>query len=162
MITQSELKEVLNYDPDTGIFTWKISPAPQVKQNKIAGSLTSQGYIVITINRKLYPAHRLAWLYVHGEMPKKFIDHINTIKSDNKLSNLRDASRIKNGQNQIKAHKNNISGFLGVTWYERTKSWVAKIKNNGKLIHLGYYKNPELAYESYLCMKRKIHEGCTI
>jgi hypothetical protein len=161
MITQTELKEILNYDPDTGIFTW-INPVKKTMINCVAGSLTVQGYKVITIKRKNYAAHRLAWLYMNGKFPNKFIDHINTIKSDNKLSNLRDVSRIENGQNQIKAHKNNKSGLLGVTWYANTSSWVAKIKNNNKLIHLGYFKNPELAHQVYLKAKREIHLGCTI
>ena len=87
MITQSKLKELVNYDQDTGIFTWKKRTSNRIKIGDIIGNLHNCGYIEMGVNGKRYLAHRLAWLYVYGYMPK-LIDHINTNKQDNRICNL--------------------------------------------------------------------------
>ena len=162
MITQEKLKEVLNYDQDTGIFTWKIKTCKKVCVGVVAGTPSGDGYSVIKINGKRLRAHRLAWLYVYGEFPDKFIDHINGIRHDNKISNLRNVTKSENSQNQRKPKSDNQSGFLGVHWCKRDKVWIAAIGFNKKTKYLGTYSTPELAHQVYLKAKREIHAGCTI
>ena len=137
MITQSELKELLDYDPNTGLFVWKFSP--RFSAGSIAGNKIPRGYIHICINYKQYQAHRLAWLYVFGDWPKNGIDHINRIPSDNRIANLRDVTQSENMKNQ-KMHFNNKSGVCGVYWHKSRGKWQAQINVSGKCIALGRYK----------------------
>lgn len=139
MITQSFLKSILNYNPDTGIFTWKIKPAQCVKIGDVAGYIDkSTGYISIGINKKLYRAHRLAWLYIHGEFPIEEIDHINHDRSDNRIDNLRAVSHKDNGKN-VSKRKDNTSGHLGIYWDKRRNKWHTQIKVKNKVIYLGLF-----------------------
>ena len=125
MITQKELKELLHYDPGTGVFVWKnIITANQKKNGDVAGGYDDKGYIKIRINYKHYLAHRLAWLYVYGEWPSKHLDHINRNPSDNRISNLREATHLENNKNASK-RKDNTSGYKGVNWHARNKKWIA-------------------------------------
>jgi len=99
MITQDKLKEILDYNQHTGLFTWKkIKKYSNRSVGDIAGSL-SLGYVVIGIDKKIYKAHRLAWLYVYGEFPKEQLDHINGNKEDNRICNLREANQSQNNFN---------------------------------------------------------------
>ena len=141
-ITAERLKELLHYEPETGIFTWKVRTANQVKVGDVAGCPDGRGYLLIQLQSRLYRAHRLAWLYVYGEWPKDQIDHINRIRSDNRIANLRDVSHKQNNQNKSKP-SNNTSGHPGVVWHKRISKWQVKIKHNYKYIHLGYYTNIE-------------------
>lgn len=159
-ITHEQLIELLDYNPLTGIFTWKKPTNSGMKAGKIAGKDTSSGYRSIRIKHKSYSAHRLAWFYVHGSMPAEFIDHINGVRYDNRIENLREANNSLNRQNLRKASKNNLSGFLGVR--VRKNRFDAKIKVNGVMHYLGFFKTAELAHEAYLNAKRKLHVGCTI
>lgn len=145
MITQSQLKKQLHYSPETGVFTWLISKGRLCKAGDVAGSLSSGkpnacGYIKIMISGKSYGAHRLAYLYVTGCFPKNETDHLNGNKSDNRFINLRCVTRQENLKNKSK-YKCNKSGFIGVGWHKRDKVWVASIRLNKKLIHLGNFKN---------------------
>lgn len=137
-LTQERLKELLTYDPDSGVFTWKETRNGFVKKGDIAGSNNGKGYIVIMIDKITYQSHRLAWLYMTGEHPKNQIDHINHRKSDNVFSNLREATNQDNQKN-TSISKNNTSGIVGVIWHKRFKKWSAQI-NSGKRYHLGCYK----------------------
>ena len=114
MITQERLKEVLKYNSETGEFTRKIAKGGKIKD--------SSGYILISVDGEKYYAHRLAWLYMYGEFPKNSIDHINKIKDDNHLYNLRDVTSIENQRNRF-LNINNKSGFLGVSWYKPLSKW---------------------------------------
>jgi len=154
MITQSELKEILDYDKETGVFTWKASRS-RVKVGQVAGT-NSQGYIRIKINRKLYMAHCLAWLYVYGKLPIKEVDHENQIKNHNWIKNLREVTHQQNLQN-IGNRKNNTTGFKGVCFYKSSNKWVSYIKIQGKSTFLGYYKTPELAADAYKKAQEKYH-----
>ena len=147
MLTIEQLKEVLEYNPDTGVFTW-IKSTQQTKAGSVAGNKTNQGYIRISVKRKRYLAHRLAYLYTTGNFPENSIDHINHIRHDNRWTNLRDATNSQNHANRVK-HKNNKSGYKGVSWHKTNKKWRAKIEYMYKDIHIGYYTTAEEASEAY-------------
>ena len=136
MITQSELKEMLHYNPETGIFTRLISVAPNARAGDIAGCNTSVGYISIYVKNKKYAAHRLAWLYMTGEFPKHGTDHINHIKDDNRFVNLREATQRENCKNQS-MRIDNTSGVTGVFWRKDVNKWRARIEVNQDTVCLG-------------------------
>ena len=159
-LTQAELKEVLDYNPETGIFIWKKTMNNNAKKGKIAGWVSFYGYIEIRYDNKNYKAHRLAWLYMMGRFPNFQIDHKNTIKNDNRIDNLRDTTAAINNQNTRKCLKNSSTGFLGVI--PKRGKFVACIGVNYKKIHLGVFESPEEAHEAYLKAKRVLHQGCTI
>jgi hypothetical protein len=142
-ITQEKLKEILHYDPETGVFRWRKSVANIIKPLDVAGSCLL-GYIKITIKRKSHNAHRLAWLYVTGCWPKNQIDHINGIGNDNKFSNLREATHKQNSENRC-LPSTNTSGFRGVSWDKDSNKWRAYVKHNGKMKHLGRFQTAEEA-----------------
>lgn len=151
-----ELHRMLNYDPATGDFRWKIARAQIIKPGQIAGETTNRGYRRIKIHEQKYLAHRLAWFYVHGEWPSGQVDHVNRIRHDNRLVNLRVVTPEENGQNRSQS-KNNTSGMRGVSWYSRGNKWRAAISRNGKKIHLGYFSEKHDAYQAYLSAAASIH-----
>jgi hypothetical protein len=138
MLTQAKLKEVLHYDPETGDFTWRK------KGEKRAGCTTSHGYQRIILARKEYKSHRLAWLYVYGEFPKEQIDHINGVRDDNRIKNLRPVSNTENTKNG-KRRCTNTSGVTGVCWFKLNKCWGAYINADGKRVFLGLFEDLILA-----------------
>lgn len=163
MLTQERLKELLHYDPETGIFT-RIS-APSQRSDllgKVAGANNGSGYKMISIDGIKYYCHRLVWLYVHGAFPEDEIDHMNGSRSDNRFKNLRDASRLKNAQNFTKPRSDNTSGYLGVSYDKRRERWIARIKVKDSYKYLGRFLVKEDARDAYLVAKRKYHDGCTI
>lgn len=134
-INQSVLKARLRYNYKTGEFRW----IRDHKHKKLAGVVAgykNNGYISITLNGKQYMAHRLAWLYTTGSFPKNSIDHINGIRSDNRMANLRDVTCAENSKNQ-KIACNNTSGFKGVEWIPSRNKWRALISSDGKKINVG-------------------------
>jgi hypothetical protein len=120
------LKELLNYDPDTGVFTYR-QKCGKKRAGDVAGTINDKGYTVITIDYRIYPAHRLAWLYVHGEWPKQQVDHINRIRNDNRIASLRDVNQSENILNASML-SNNKSGHKGVYFCNTRKKWVAQYK----------------------------------
>lgn len=160
MITQKRLRELLSYDPDTGVFQWLFSRGT-ARAGAVAGSADSYGYLQTKIDRRCYLNHRLAWLYVHGEWPTRQIDHINGKRTDNRLANLRIVSASVNQQNHRVARVDNKCGLLGVS--SSGKRWQARISHpGGKDAYLGLFDTPELAHAAYLEAKRRLHPGCTI
>lgn len=159
-ITAEELQKILQYNPETGAFTWAISPSRAVKAGDAAGVIDKKGYRTIGIRGCVYKAHRLAWLYFYDCWPVGLIDHINGNKSDNRLQNLRDVGAEGNSQNIRKPNKRNKSGFMGVIWYQN--KWRASMSVNGKSKWLGDYTTPEEAHQAYLVAKRIFHAACTI
>jgi len=137
-MTQKLLKSKLHYNKHSGLFIWVKTYSPHARKNKIAGTLTSLGYVIIRIDKKDYQAHRLAWLYEHGEYPTKQIDHINHIKDDNTICNLRVVS-ISDNQKNVKRRVDNTSDVTGVYFNKLESKWVASISSRGKRIHLGYF-----------------------
>lgn len=158
-ITQSKLHSILDYDPDTGIFTWKIAKGKS-KIGKIAGNTNSRGYIRIMINSKQYLAHRLAWLYVNGEMPNQ-IDHINRNKSDNYISNLRNVSNIENHMNKGIFSNNKVS-MSGIEFNKNAKKWRVRIQKEGKRFLIGYFNDLQEAKEARMKAQKELgfHDNC--
>lgn len=136
MITQSELKEILTYNPVLGIFT-RLTTGGGFKIGSMAGSLHHTGYIIIKIKGKSYPAHHLAWLYAYSVIPKE-LDHINHIKDDNRIINLREVTHQENCKNRS-MRKDNSSGIIGVYWHKRDKKWTPIIIGENKRIHIGRF-----------------------
>ncbi len=153
-ITHQELLKILSYNPETGVFTWVIRSANRIQIGAVAGSKTKKGYINIIINKVSYKAHRLAWLYVYGNLPANEIDHINREKDDNRLENLRLATRAQQCQNQ-NSRINSSTGFLGV--YKKKLKYQAAITVNGVKHYLGSFSSPELAHSAYLLAKASLH-----
>ena len=156
MITEKQLKDVLNYNPETGIFTWLTRPSNSIHIGDIAGGLHHTGYIHIRINGKKYSAHRLAWLYTQGQWPKDQIDHINGIKDNNKLSNLREATSSQNNANS-NMRCSNKSGRKGVYWHKGKGMWAAQITTNSKVKRLGTFTCKDKAYAAYCKAADKYH-----
>ena len=144
-MNQKRLKQLLDYDPDTGVFSWKVRRR-RIKIGDIVRATNRDGYICMGIDYKTYLVHRLAWLYVHGEFPEE-IDHINHDRADNRICNLRGVTRVENRKNQL-IHRNNTSGVAGVYWNKRDKKWVARIKVNGKFKGLGIFDDINLAKQA--------------
>lgn len=135
MLTLSRLKERLHYDPETGIFTWLGSWRRGPVDGRKAGHINALGYLVIEIDDKPYLGQRLAWFYVHGKWPDGDLDHENRIRSDNKLLNLREATRAQNTANSGARNKLGIKG-VRVTPSGR---FTASIGTKGKMRHLGTF-----------------------
>lgn len=127
-ITQQQLKEVLDYNERTGEFTWKVTLSNRGKKGNIAGYKNTQGYWYIRIHGDKYLAHRLAWLYVHGDWPKNEIDHINHDRADNRLCNLRPVTRKENCRNSG-LRSNNTSGKTGVSRLKANGKWKSTIQD---------------------------------
>ncbi len=139
-LTQERLKELLHYNPLTGIFTNKTTRSSNSLKGAVSGYIDDNGYVHIGVNNKLYKAHRLAWLYVEGYFPEQLIDHENRIKSDNRWTNLRVASYQCNSRNSSIA-KNNKSGITGVCWHKATSKWRADIAVEYKCVPLGIFES---------------------
>lgn len=161
-ITAARVRELLLYDPLTGIFRWRVDRRAGARAGDVAGvaAASGKGYVTITIDNITVRAHRLVWLYVTGHWPTLNIDHKNGIRSDNRLVNLREATCSANNENQRWARRDNVCGLLGVS--PKRAGFRAQIKVRGKNVYLGTYKTPEAAHEAYLSAKREYHEGCTI
>ena len=137
-LTAEYLRSILHYDPESGIFTRKVSTSSRAKVGDVAGCPDGGGYLQIRIQSRLYLAHRLAWLHTYGVWPKDQIDHINRNRSDNRIYNLREVTNKQNLQNAGK-YSHNTSGHPGVYWHKQRSKWQVKIRHNQKLIHLGYF-----------------------
>jgi hypothetical protein len=152
MLTQERLREVLHYDPDTGVFTW-LRDTSRVRAGRQAGSLDAKGYRRIQFEGKGYKAHRLAFLYMLGRWPIGTPDHRNTDGDDNRWLNLRDATFSQNNGNRsrTKSHK---TGFKGV--YLADGLYVARIMKDGVRYSVGYFKDPETAHAAYAAKAREL------
>lgn len=156
IITQEELVSLFNYDPLTGVFVRKVKVCNKSKLGEVAGTINACGYLAISIYKKIYLAHRLAWLYMTGEFPKEQIDHINMNRQDNRWCNLRIANKSENMSNRSK-QVNNTSGYKGVYLRKDTNKYVARINVNGLCKILGNYKSAEMAYQAYIKAAKKYH-----
>jgi len=159
-LTPEYLHQLFSYDPHDGLLYRKERRNSQTPIGSIAGYLSNNGYICVGIDWKYYKAHRIIWAMTTGAWPKGQIDHINGIRSDNRLCNLRDASKSLNAQNLRRPRKDNRLGLLGV--HKQRNSFIADISIDGKGIYLGSFATPELAHVAYLEAKRKLHPGGTL
>lgn len=170
-------RELLHYDPDTGLFHWKRRSVENSANLRAcnawnarcagneAGRINHGGYVLIDLYGSAYRAHRLAWLIAHGVWPSNDIDHINGVRSDNRLANLRDVTRRVNLQNLRGPKRAHDDLPLGVRWCRtnKTNPFRATIKRaGGGSAHIGYFRTVEEAQRAYLEAKRAHHEGCTI
>ena len=146
-LTYNRLHQLLDYNPATGNFIWKESRG-NVKKGDIAGTIDKHGYHVIRIDRKLYKAHRLAWLYIHGYFPEHDIDHRNRLKPVNKIENLREVSRVCNTRNSGN-RKDNTSGVKGVAYVKNSNNWLVRITVMQKTYSLGNYDD----YDDAVCAR---------
>lgn len=156
----ARLYEVLDYNPMSGVFTWKISPGNGINAGDIAGSLETNGYIRIGIDGERYLAHRLAWFYYYHKWPVGQIDHKFGNKTDNRIAFLREATPSMNQQNVTKPSSNSTTGYLGVTYYKDRNKFHAQIEIDGKTKHLGFYNTPQEAHIMYLKVKGELHSVC--
>ena len=156
MLTQKRLKELFYYHPESGDFVRLISANYNARIGDQAGCLNSAGYLCIQIDGKIYRCHRLVWLYAHGSFPPDEIDHVNGIRNDNRVDNLRFSTRSENARNMAKP-VTNTSGVKGVSWHKRSGKWQANIRLNGVLKYLGYFSDIEAAAQAYADASRRLH-----
>jgi len=158
MLTQERLKELLDYDPETGLFTWKKVTSNRTKVGDVCRCISKNKYVVIRIDGDLYYGHRLAWLYTTGSFPEDMIDHFDGDRQNNRFANLRCADAKTNIENRRTSSA--MSGMLGV--YPSKKRWTTKIAAGGKKTYLGLFKTKEEAHNAYIEAKRKLHKGNTL
>lgn len=139
-LTQTRLKELLDYDPETGVFIRKQSRGGKAMKGVAVGNYCGGGYLKVSINRKNEYLHRLAWLATHGTWPEGVIDHINGVKDDNRLVNLRDVTRSAN-QHNTRARTNSTVGCPGVSWSTSACKWRVRLTVERKEIHLGVFSS---------------------
>lgn len=150
-LTVEYVLSILNYNPETGIFTWK-GGRPRVHEGMKAGSPGKMGHLEIEIDSVCYHANRLAWFVMTGSWPTHLIDHKNNVSDDNSWTNLRPATRAQNRMN-TRCPRNNRCGLKGVT--ARYGKWIARIRVAGKLTHLGSFLSPEDAHAAYVSAASK-------
>ena len=158
MTSQKEIKNLFHYSEETGIFTWREDRhARKVKGLPAGWSTNSKGrktkYVNIRVLGVVHKAHRLAWLYVHGEWPN-YIDHIDGDGTNNRISNLRSVDKYQSAKNKP-MQSNNSSGHIGVRFYNPLGKWLAKIGVNGRSVHLGYFDDLHDAVNSRLEAEKK-------
>lgn len=146
-LSAEQVRELLDYEPTTGIFRWRVQRG-RYRVGTIAGRLNSVGYLQIMINQRNYYAQRIAWLHVHGEWPPAEIDHANCIPADNRIANLRLATRSTNQANTPPSRAN-TSGFKGVSFFRRDRKWIARITKDGQGYYLGLFATAEEAHAAY-------------
>jgi HNH endonuclease len=160
MLSCDRLRELLVYEPTTGVFTNRVTRHHRAKTGEVSGTVNANGYVDMSIDGKRYLAHRLAWLYMTGEWPKQLIDHEDGNRANNVWKNLRDESRLINQQNYRRATKASGSGLLGA--FRVGKRFKSSIRAEGRVINLGCFDTAIEAHEAYVAAKRIYHRGCTI
>jgi hypothetical protein len=153
-LTQARLKQLLDYNPETGEFFWKVVNKRNHPGGCAGGIDNSHGYWRITVDGNRYRAHRLVWLWWFGYFPKEELDHKNRNRSDNRLSNLREATP-RQGQANRKAKKGSHSGLKGA--FRHGQRWQAAIKQSGKNVHLGTFDTAIAAHEAYCKAAQELH-----
>lgn len=157
-LTVGQLKELLHYNPETGVFTWARSVGQRARIGRVAGSKVPSGYIKISVSKRVYSAHRLAWLYMTGSWPENEIDHVDNNPSNNAFSNLREATKSQNAQNRGN-RKGTVSRFKGVIFDTQRQKWVACIwlKDLKKNKRIGSFSSEEEAAKAYRSEAEALH-----
>jgi len=140
-VTAEQVKRVVAYNPETGVFTYVVRPSRNMRIGDVAGCVNNEGYRHIRVCGRAFKAHRLAWLCIHGVWPDGIIDHINGERDDNRIANLRIATRAQNRANTTKP--------MGVSYNKQSDKWVARIMHQGRSRFLGYHKTAEAARAIY-------------
>ena len=156
-VTHERLVSLMSYDPETGVFRWKQRTSNRARLDAPAGGQHGTGYLRVNIDGRRYFMHRLAWFYVYGEWPPEEIDHIDGVRSNNAISNLRLAAHRENSQNQPFLRSTNTSGFCGVSWSKPHGKWAAYIHEGGKKRHLGLFDCEVEAAKSHVAAKKEVH-----
>lgn len=154
-LTAERLREILDYDPETGVFRHKLSYG-RVYAGTVAGCRRARDYWGVMISKRVYLAHRLAWLYVHGAWPADEIDHINGVATDNRISNLREATSQQNKLNTA-IKRRNKAGVKGAAWIAANGKWMSEIRIDGRRKFLGYFASPVEASNAYHAAAKEIH-----
>lgn len=158
MMTAKQARELFDYNPKTGALVWRVTPTNRVRVGGIAGSPDKDGYLKVCVNYKSYKVHRVAWLYVYGDWPRGQIDHINRVRNDNRICNLRCVPGQQEQQQNVGLSARNKSGFVGVCFSRKAKKWEARIGCAGKKTWLGYFDSPEAASSAYQRAKSSMHK----
>lgn len=163
-LTFEQVDRNVSYDPATGVFRHKVDRCMgKIEAGERAGSKdASLGYVRLSIDGKRVWAHRVAWLLSTGSWPQADIDHINGVRDDNRLANLRDVSRGQNLQNQTKPGPGNRSGIRGVRWDGRRSKWRAEISVDNRNKFLGRFDTKAEAAAAYLKAKQQFHPGAVL
>lgn len=155
-VSVGRLREVLDYDPKSGALIWRLATSSRNPVGSVAGVAANTGYRFVTVDGRKYLAHRLAWLHVNGVWPTGDLDHINRNRDDNRIENLRPASRSENMSNGV-MRRDNKSGVKGVTWHAGSSKWRAVIQKNGKQIQIGMFDDIEEAAAAYKAAAERFH-----
>jgi hypothetical protein len=165
-LTEQRLRDLIDYNPDTGLFTRRVSLSPTSYVGQVVGHKTKRGELRFCVDGKPYKAHRLAWLYMTGRWPSNEIDHVDGNPLNNKFANLREATGAQNKQNFRRARADNSHGFLGVYKHANSRPnrdvWCARITVGGKCRTLGLFDTPEAAHAAYIEAKRQHHPFGTL
>lgn len=158
-LTADRLRELLDYNPETGVFTCRVKLTLRLVPGRVMGYPKGK-YAVIRLGGHCYKAHRLAWLYMTSSWPTETIDHIDGDGRNNAFCNLRQVTQTLNTQNLKRARSTSQTGVLGVGMNKRR--FRARIRTGDKLIHIGSFKTAEAAHAAYLEAKRALHPGNTL
>lgn len=174
-LSVADVRRLFVCDPTSGLLTWNARPESDFpskavwlmwnkqRAGEVVGAVSTEGYIVCSINKRQFKAHRLVWAHVHGAWPSQSIDHINGNKADNRIGNLRDVDLKTNNQNRVRANKDSSTGVLGVFWDKWRGKWKAQLNlGGGRVKNCGRFATKEEAHAAYVEAKRKLHEGCTL
>lgn len=154
--SQEQLRSIFDYDPETGLFSWRINTRNgKAKIGDRAGFPHCHGYWHLKLNGRTYIAHRLAFVWMTGQLPPEDVDHIDNDKSNNRWANLRAATRSENRAN-TPVSRSNTSGLKGVSWFKPTGKWQAQIKLRGQSIALGMYDCPAAAHFAYIIASQEV------
>jgi hypothetical protein len=164
ILTAARAHELLVHDEDAGVLRWKVKRGNHINAGDVAGPPGSMrgGYLRVYVEGKTYSVHRVVWLMHFGVHATGEIDHIDGNKANNRMCNLRDVPRTQNQENLKRAHKDNGTGLLGVSFHKKNRKFTAHITIAGKAKYLGSYLTANAAHQAYLEEKRKAHRGCTI
>lgn len=150
-----QLAELFNYDPDTGVLTWRIAPGNRIAKDTPCGSLDSNGRLRLEYRGRSYGVHKIAFAIAHGRWPVGQVDHKNRIKTDNRPGNLREATNAQNSRNR--RNGKNATGYKGVTFHKRQRKYNARIMVDGRSISLGSFSDPKAAANAYNVAARQHH-----
>jgi hypothetical protein len=157
-LTRARLRELLHYDPKTGQFRWRKRPRNGLRRGPAAGCVSQQGYRYISIDRRVYREHQLAWFYMTGRWGRPTIDHRDRDATNNRWDNLRRATASQNNANRRRPRQN-TSGYKGVCRCRKSGKWRAFIGRNRQIIYLGRFPTPQAAHAAYVAAARKLFGG---